>query len=424
MYTWAMPMLVMGAATNGLVGVDEDLEAMAAVARMCGLGPPIVVREATLAEVRRGLAELLARTEAGAPVVVYLTGHGGCVTNRGYDFKAARPGQRRLHYFRTLPGPGGADEALFEVEVALWCARLAARTANVVVIVDSCHASGLVRDEADDAAFVAAFEAWCDAHDEEIGALAAEAHPDVVRLSAAGVHGLARPGTEGSALTTCLLAALGEPGGLQRSWWGLFERIGVHMATAGVPQSPRLSGPVRRQVFTSDRVEEEQEDGVAEVRRLLAGGGTALRVLRVQVSWGRVRDGACAPVTGAAEVREDEPLYVRVANEGQERRFIGVFWVSDDGEIVLLSGSESMGVELDEREVYILGDRPFARAPRGVIPPRRPGRAGQRRGERLVVIAAEQRQALWSTVPGAGEGRRFVETPGVEILHIVVVTPE
>lgn len=423
MYMRVMPTLLIGAATSGLVGVDADLDSMAAMVTTYGLHAPVIVRDATLAEVRLRLAELVARTEAGAPVLLYLTGHGGVVTNRGHSFEVVRPGPRRLHYFRTVAGPGGGDEALFEVELSLWCARLAARSTNVVVVIDSCHASGLVRDEAADQAFVAGFEAWCDAHQDEVDGLGGEAHMDVVRLSAAGSHGVARAATGGSALTSALVAALAEPGAAQASWFGLFARIERHMAMAGAVQLPRLSGPVRRRIFNDDCVEGVRaggvDDGAAQVRGLLGGGGVEIGAVGLRVTWGRVRDGVCEPLRGSAVVGDDEPLYVRVANVGYERRFVGVFWVSGDGEIVLLSRSEAMGVELDHRDVYVLGDRPFARAVRGEIPPRRPLKPGERRQERIVVVGAEQRQALWCAV--TGEGRRAGEIVGVEVVHITII---
>jgi hypothetical protein len=421
-----MPTLLIGAPTQGLAGVNVDLHAMAAMLPAYGLDPPVLVHDATLAEIRVRLAELLAQTAPGAPVLLYLTGHGGVVANRGYDFREVRPVPQRLHYFRTMPATDDRDEALFDVELSLWCARLAARTANIVVVVDCCHASGMVRDEVADQAFVEAFESWRAAHQDEIDNLDVEAHPDVIRLSAAGANGVARASEVGSALTTSLLAALAEPGALESSWFGLFTRIEAHMAMAGVAQLPRLSGPVRRRVFNlmEGLRAGEIDDGAVQVGRLLQGGGVAIGALNLRVTWGRVRGGVCVPLTGSAvEVRDDERLYVRVANVGDVRRFVGVFWVSDDGEVALLSRSESMGVELDGRTAYVLGDRPFTRAPRGVTPPRRKLMQGERRGEKLVVVGASRRQALWSAVTG-GEGRRSAEILGIEVVHFTVVTRE
>jgi hypothetical protein len=425
-YTFSMPTLLIGAPTQRLAGIDVDLRMMAGMLPACGLDAPIIVHDATLAEIRIRLAELLTQTIPGAPVLLYLTGHGGYVVNREHDFREIRPAPQRLYYFRTTPEADGQDEALFDVELSLWCARIAARTANIVVVVDCCHASGMVRDDVADQAFVAAFESWRAAHQDEIEELEAEAHADVIRLSAAGANGFARASEGGSALTTSLLAALAEPGALRSSWFGLFARIEAHMAMAGVAQSPRLSGPVRRQVFTlvEGLRAEGIDEGVAQVGRLLQGGGVAIGALDLRVTWGRARYGVCEPLIGpAVEVCDDEPLYVRVANVGDARRFVGVFWVSSDGEVVLLSRSESMGIELDGRTVYVLGDRPFARAPRGVTPPRRRSRPGERRGERLVVVGASRRQALWSAVTG-GDGRRTAEVLGVEILHFTVVARE
>lgn len=420
-----MPTLLIGAPTQGLVGVDADLDAMAAILPACGLEPAVVVRDATLAAIRGALAELLARTGAGAPVLLYLTGHGGFVANRAHDPHAERPAPPRLHYFRTVPGPGGGDEALFDVELSLWCARLAAKTANVVVVIDCCHAGGMIRAAAAEQAFVAGFAAWRAAHQDEIDELDVEAHPDVVRLAAAGVNGAARAGEAGSALTTCLRAALAEPGALQSSWLGLFARIEAHMAMSGAAQQPRLSGPVRRRVFQPIEVPpaEERPVGAAQVVRR-TWGGASLAALGLRLAWGCVRDGRFEPRSGpAAHVGDDDALYVRVTNLGEERRFVAVLWVPDDGEAVLLSRSEAMGVELDGRTTYICGDRPFARRPRGVVPPRRALTCGERRGERLVVVGTTRRQALRSAVQGVEDGRA-ADLAGVEVVSLIVSKPE
>lgn len=420
-----MSTLLIGAATRGLAGVDADLDAMAAAVTTYGLDAPVVVRDATLTAIRRHLAELLARTTGEAPVLLYLTGHGGTVANSDHDARAVRPGPQRLHYFRAMPGQDGQEEALFDAELSLWCARLAARSPNVVVVVDCCHASGMVRDDAADQAFAAAFLAWRDAHQDEVDGLDVEAHPDVVRLSAAGVFGFARPGERGSVLTSCLVAALAEPGASQRSWFDLFARLEVHMARSGFAQEPRLSGPVWRQVFALAEGHRAAwiDDGIAQVVRLLQGGGAAIGAMDLRVAWGRVRNGVCAPMSGAAaEVEGEDRLYVRIENVGRARRFVGVFWVGDDGEVALLTRSESMGVELDGKTAYLVGDRPFARAPHGVVLPRRPLAAGERRRERLVVVGASRRQTLWSAVGGGG-GRRAAELVGVDVVHFTVTGP-
>lgn len=477
-----------------------------------GLDPPVVVRNATLAVIRWRLAELLVQTRPGAPVLLYLTGHGGYVTNRHYNYRDIRPAPRRLHYFVTMPEAGGSEQGLFDVELSLWCARLARVSPNVVVVVDSCHSAGLVRDGDEDQAFIADFEAWRDAHQDEIDALDVEAHPDVVRLTAAGVNGVARPGASGSAFTTSLLTALAEEGALRSSWLALFARIEAGLARAGVAQEPRLSGPIRRRVFDLavtlppgafvvrrdddalvlaggarhgvvvgdlflvreadaefcvevDRVEAttatlrgfggsvaavqpspaafavplrlregaatrsaggpevETVQRLARVERLQDLGTMALTSLDLRVSWGRVRDGRCEPLTGAAvEIHDTDRIYVRIENVGDSRRFISVFWISDDGEAAQLSRSESMGVELTGRMTYLLGDRTFTRVLRGVSLPRRPLAPGERRAERIVIVATTQRQTLWcfDTVSAASSRRCSADPAGTEMLRFTV----
>jgi hypothetical protein len=150
-----------------------------------------------------------------------------------------------------------------------------------------------------------------------------------------------------------------------------------------------------------------------------------LTALGLRVVWGRVRRGACEPLFGpAVELDAADPLYVRVENSSESRRFVSVFWLADDGDGVQLSRSESMGVEVTARSTYLLGDRPFARVPRGVLPPRRSLAPGERRHERLVIVATQQRQSLWSFDAGrtGGDGRRTGELAGTEVLRFTVTS--
>jgi hypothetical protein len=513
-----MPALLFGAPTEGLMGIDADLDAMAALTPSLGLGEPIVERRATLASIRRRLSELLARPLADEPVLIYLTGHGGFTENRDYDPRALRPAPQRLYHFVPVPQEG-RRELLFEVELSLWCARLAALTPNVAVIVDCCHASGVVRDhETDPRASrrarevirgesdpLAGFRAWRAEHQDEIDALDVEAHPDIVRLSAAGVNGMARPGRDGSALTRALFETLAEAGACHLSWIALFSRIERRLEAEGIAQQPRLSGPIRRRVFgiteavppgalpvrrETDRLvlgggaEQGVRLGelfmvtgggaqqVAEVEaveparstlrlrgaaigegdptelfavplhvsraatgaeRLLCLGGTTLASLGLRASWGRVRAGVCERLDDGAEIDAGDPIYVRIENTSWVRRFVSVFWLSDDGDTALLSRSESMGVEVSGGSTFLLGDRPFARAPRGVVPPRRDHAPGGARREQIVIVAGARRQMLWSfdaarhAGPAQGEmrvardaGTTAAEPMAVEMLSFLV----
>lgn len=542
-----MSALLVGAPTRDLEGIDADLDAMTARAGSLGLGRPVVLRRPTLTVLRRHLAALVNDARAGDPTLLYLTGHGGVITNHAHDFLASRPPPRRLHYFLTMPEPGAEEGSLFDVELSLWCARLAEKTANVVVIIDSCHASGLVRDGRTADTMLADFQRWRVTHQDEIDTLDVEAHPHVVRLSAAGVHGVARPDATGSALTRALLAALAEDGALSSSWLALFSRVEVLLARAGVAQTPRLSGPVRRQVFGLEEVippgafmvqydaerlilaggknqgvtagdlflvHDRDTEHLVEVEavtattallhrrgrsggplpispatfalplhlrheltsaaglmaagaeqragqplrgkdraliqdasgslhkerfraapasltppraeRLQALGGMTLPALGLRASWGRVRGGSSEPLpdTGAA-IDAADPLYVRVENTGDSRRFVSIFWVAESGDGALLSRSESMGVELGGKTTYLLGDRPFARSIRGIIPPRRPFQRGEFRREQLVIVTSSYRQALWSFDTGAaGEPRRNADLTGVAVLDFTVTSSE
>lgn len=505
-----MPALLVGAPTRDLVGVDADLDGMSALVQRMGLGPARLLPRATLSEIRRELEALAEGTKANDPILIYLTGHGGVITNTAHGLHNPRPLPQRLHYFVTMPDEADGDAVLSDPELSLWCARLAARTANVAVIVDTCHASGLVREGREADELLAAFQTWRGRHQDELDTLDVEAHPSVVRLSAAGVHGVARPDHNGSALTRALLASLREEGAANASWLALFSRIEHHLALDGAAQQPRLSGPVRRRIFdlaeamppgaialqgdgqrwmlvggthqgiapgdlfsissatgehlvevdsvSSDRSTlashgPPPEPSVARfavplylrrvtgeratrytcgptsgaraftaTERLQALGGASLGALGLRSSWGRVRGGLCEPLTSpTAELADTDLLYVRLENTTLDRRFVSVFWVSEDGDIALLSRSESMGIELAGRTCHLLGDRSFSRAPRGIMPPRRPFAPGEHRSERLLIVASPHRQSLWSfDLRGGAPPSRNASLTSTETFHFTV----
>lgn len=558
-----MQALLIGAPTQGLASVDTDLAGMVRLVR-ARRGEPIVLPRATLPAIRRALAALVDRCTADDPVLLYLTGHGSAFVNTEHDPRAACPGPARLSYFIATEDP--AEDALFDLELSLWCARLAGKTRNVTAILDCCHSGALVRGDGCDAVGdrrLAAFLTWRADHQREIDALDAEAHPDVVRLAAAGINGRAWAPDERSALTSALLAELAAAGDAP-SWVALFAGIERRLVLAGLRQQPRLSGPVRRRVFSlaealppgavpvrsdGDRIilEAGQQHGVrrgdlllvdtpfrsrrvchvddlapdhavlhprgsdmsletgdsaapgdmslgtahstpprahsdlslgsaayALPLRLRGHGGVALTgpaaataalalqqagweidpsganalatlecsdtaivvhpadacaplpasdladalavlqrlarsarlqhlgagnlgALTVKATWGRVHAGACEPLSPrGAELADTSAIFVRLENAAEARRFVSVFWLADDGEAALLSRSESMGIELPPHTTHVLGARPFACLPRGVVLPRRPLAPGERRHERLVVVATPHRQALWS----------------------------
>lgn len=594
--------LLIGAPTQGLAGVDTDLAGMARLVRARG-GEPIVLSRATVSAIRRALAALVDRCTADDPVLLYLTGHGSAFVNAEHDPRAACPGPARLSYFIATADPAG--DALFDLELSLWCARLARKTRNVTAILDCCHSGALVRGGAGDDPVgdrrLAAFFTWRAAHQPEIDALDVEAHPDVVRLAAAGINGRAWAPDERSALTSALLAELAAARDAP-SWVALFAGIERRLVLAGLRQQPRLSGPVRRRVFSlvealppgavpvrrdGDRIilEAGQQHGVrrgdlflvdipfknnhrdrvchvddlapdhavlhprahdmslgtdvptapgdmslgtessrkhlslgtesprphlslepagyalplrlrghcgvvltgpaartaplarelhqagweinpsgadalatlecsdtaivvhpadacaplpasdlagvlatlqrlARSARLQHLGAGDLGALTIRAGWGRVHAGACEPLSPrGAELVDTSAVFVRLENAADARRFVSVFWLADDGEAALLSRSESMGIELPPHTTHVLGARPFARVPRGVVLPRRPLAPGERRHERLVVVATPHRQALWSfeSPRPAGTPHRGDDGTRVEVFAFTVL---
>ena len=82
-----------------------------------------------------------------------------------------------------------------------------------------------------------------------------------------------------------------------------------------------------------------------------------------------------------------------------------------------------MGVELAGRTCYLLGDRPFTRLPRGVLPPRRRLMPDEHRGERLMIVGSPHRQNLWRfDLAGGTPPHRDATLTATEILRFTVTT--
>lgn len=146
--------LLLGCPWGTLYGVHHSLAALraslvgrgfAVAGELCG---PEVPRAAVLA----ALDEFVADTRPGDAAVIVYVGHGGRHEHRAHD--VAAPGPPTPPAFHALlptdaPRSTAADcRAITSFELLAVLRALVERTGNVTVILDCCHAAGLIRDPA------------------------------------------------------------------------------------------------------------------------------------------------------------------------------------------------------------------------------------------------------------------------------------
>lgn len=198
--------------------------------------------------------------EPGVPHLFYYFGHGGRATFADIP----EGGDRVVHYLTCAPEPDGADRMIFLRELSRELALLHRACGNVVAILDSCYA-GNFRAGGDVQAF-AETPPWAHPtlHASADETLAAEGHPEVVRLMGASPRREAIAAdlhvngqlVEGIGLfTNLLLRTLEELGD---DWWRTSWELLAHavrqrvIAKAGnESQWIALAGPHRRLLLSS-----------------------------------------------------------------------------------------------------------------------------------------------------------------------------
>lgn len=252
--------LVIGAETASLVGVNHDARAVAAWLTSRGFTVDLrLERNATRDAALDGMRALIEDARPDAAAVVYYAGHGGLL-------QVEEPAPSKLGYLApTDHDPRGPFRGITELEWSGLVAALTARTRNVAVIHDCCHAARTVRGAPLPGARARAL-APVQISQDELRTLAGPAreairhplgNPDAIRLTAASGHGLAweRMTTSGRAHGVFTAALLGETGALDgraTSWAELGRRVRDRVLRATGRQRPEIEGPVSRRVFGLD----------------------------------------------------------------------------------------------------------------------------------------------------------------------------
>jgi hypothetical protein len=219
-------------------------------------------RTATRDSMLDGMRALIADARAGDPAVVYYAGHGGLL-------EMEEPAPSRLGYLvPTDHDARGAFRGITELEWSALVAALTARTRNVAVIHDCCHAARTVRGAPLPGARARALAPIRISRDElrTLAGRSCEAiveplgNPEAVRLAAASGHGPAwERATPGGRVRGVFTAALlAETEALDRrttSWAELGRRVRDRVLRVTGRQRPEIEGPVSRRVFGLDELD-------------------------------------------------------------------------------------------------------------------------------------------------------------------------
>ena len=269
--------LVVGSQIEGLRGVHNDIAGMQAMLERRGFDVDLRIDDrASRAGILAGYDQLIAASGPGDAAVFYYSGHGWYAT-----VTEATPGA--WQYIVPTDIRHGSDtdwRGITAWELSLKQAQLTARTKNVTVILDSCHAAQMSRAAAVREAIPRALphpaHAGFAAH---LGQLRAQyggvfdaidpsGNRDAVRLVACGQRETAfeAPGRDGvhrGAFTQALIEVLDEVGEAEVSWAGLRGAIRARVLREFPLQRPEIEGPLRRRVFS---LGEPRDDGVVAIR--------------------------------------------------------------------------------------------------------------------------------------------------------------
>jgi hypothetical protein len=292
--------LLIGAETNGLTGVGNDVAAMNAALTRRGFdvttceGP-----QATRAGILAAYESLIQRVRPDDTVVVYYSGHGGLL-------KPPDPLVRQPLQFIVpsdyADSTDGDFRGVTSVELSVLLARLTDVTRNVTVIVDCCHAAHMSRDprstvKALPRTTFAGYRASYDVvarHVETLKRQGLQAdlrqpfgNEHAVRIVACAPEQSAYEYTNHDekrigVLTEALTGVLDEAVHVPATWSTVLERTRRRVSARFPSQRPEIEGPSRRLLFELDEL-----DSVAAMPVTDLGAGRVrldgARLLGVQV---------------------------------------------------------------------------------------------------------------------------------------------
>lgn len=286
--------LVLGSQIEGLRGVHNDVQRMAAMLDARGFVVDLRVGpDATRAGMLSGYDQLIAASGSGDAAVVYYCGHGyhAVVPDEGRSWQCIVPTDLR-------DGSTADWRGITAWELSIKQAQLTARTRNVTVILDCCHSAQLSRSDGVVGAVPRAlphpvhtgFDRHLAVLRETYGAafdaVDPVGDPDAVRLVACGQSECAfeYPDAEGQyhgVFTDVLIDVLTRVGTALVSWGAIVSAIRAQVLRRFPRQRPHVEGPIRREPFSlaeHDDVRGAAFTEVGEQVRLAVGQLTGVAV--------------------------------------------------------------------------------------------------------------------------------------------------
>lgn len=326
--------LVLGSQIEGLRGVENDTRRMVTMLEARGFTVDLRVAEsATRTGMLAGYDQLIAATGAEDAAVVYYCGHGyyATVPTERSSWQCIAPTDLRA-------SSSGDWRGITAWELSIKQAQLTARSQNVTVILDCCHAAQLSRSHGPAGAtprslphpvhsgFDQHLATLRAAYGRAFDAVDPVGNPHAVRVVACGqaetAFEYADPGGEyHGAFTDVLVDVLTEVGGAPVSWATIIGAIRARVLRRFAQQRPGIEGPVRRGVFSL----EEHDDA----RRVaVTAGGAELELsagLLTGVSVGDVYGivPAGAPLHAEADALGELEVQEVFATRAIARRILG-----------------------------------------------------------------------------------------------------
>lgn len=260
--TAARRALLIGCQTHGLEGVEGDVERMSTAlhARHFELSR-CLGSDATRDGIIAAYEKLIADTRPGEAVCVYYSGHGGRVPNP-YPV-----GPELLQYLVPTDHEGGVFRGVMSFELSSLLARLTAKSPNVTVILDCCHAGQMSRGDAAQKigemtltpkvfageVSEAELRALLDRVNAERVLADVESNPHALRLVATEPQCSAYEGklrnVSSGIFTSALLEVLEKSGDRPASWGSVILQVRERVIALKKEQRPDVEGPRRRELW-------------------------------------------------------------------------------------------------------------------------------------------------------------------------------
>jgi hypothetical protein len=261
--------LLIGAQTNGLGGVLNDVEAMAGALEPRGFSVQrLITPEATRAAILDAYEKIIADARPDDAFLLYFSGHGG-------RLQAPDGPDRQSPDLQFIVSDDYADSSdsdfrgVTGVELSVLLGRLTDRTRNVTVVLDCCHAAHMSRDAGlrIKTLLRPAPQHWRPTYETvqaHVTTLAAAglaldrrslvSNPHAVRVvacspSQSAWEGHNRDGVQMGLLTDGLSRALREVEGLRVNWSTLLAAIRRDVQDLAPAQRPEAEGPSLREPF-------------------------------------------------------------------------------------------------------------------------------------------------------------------------------